>query len=301
MVRAAQKKALDVFWIVGGNFLETLPDPYAVRHALQEVGTRIHQDIVLTPMMLLEPKDTVILFPATTRYESPGGGTETSTERRIIYSPEISGRRIGSAKPEWEVFGEVASRVRPDLAERLRPSSVSEISNEIGRTVPLYAGIGALRKPGDNFQWGGAHLFASGKFATPDGKAHFAAVSLPQRRPPAGHFYVSTRRGKQFNSMVHRPVDPLTGARRDSVLISKEDAERLSLRERDLIRLVSPSGTFLGRVQIDKIKPGNLQVHWPEGNGLLSLEEMDSASHEPDYNAVVQLEKVEETIGLGLM
>ena len=57
-------------------------------------------------MMLLPPEDTVVLFPATTRYDSPGGGTETSTERRIIFSPEVAGRRVGSAKPEWEVFGE---------------------------------------------------------------------------------------------------------------------------------------------------------------------------------------------------
>lgn len=66
------------------------------------------QDVVLSSMMLVPPEDTVILLPATTRYESRGGGTETSTERRIIFSPEVEGRRIGSAKPEWEVFGEVA-------------------------------------------------------------------------------------------------------------------------------------------------------------------------------------------------
>ena len=51
--------------------------------------------------MLVEGAGDVLLLPATTRYESPGGGTETSTERRIIFSPEIPGRRIGSARPEW--------------------------------------------------------------------------------------------------------------------------------------------------------------------------------------------------------
>ena len=30
---------------------------------------------------------------------------------------------------------------------------------------------------------------------------------------PARTFRVSTRRGKQFNSMIQREVDPLTGAR----------------------------------------------------------------------------------------
>ena len=39
------------------------------------------------------------------------------------------------------------------------------------------------------------------------------------------------------------------------------------------------------------MKPGNLEVHWPEGNVLLCREEIDLASHEPDYNAIVSVEK----------
>ncbi len=293
MVAAAYRREMDVFWTVGGNFLETLPDPAAVAQALSNVDTRIHQDILLSSMMLLPPKDTVIVFPATTRYESPGGGTETSTERRIIFSPEVPGRRIGSAKPEWEVFGEVAARVRPDLADKIRFASSQQIRDEIARAVPLYAGIERLSKEGDNFQWGGPRLFANGKFATPDGKGHFSPVVLKERRALNGMFYVSTRRGKQFNSMVHRTIDPLTGALRDDVLVSREDAERLGIREGELIRLTSSSGSFLGRLKIHQIKPGNLEVHWPEGNCLLSREEIDPSSREPDYNAIVTVERAE--------
>ena len=59
----------------------------------------------------------------------------------------------------------------------------------------------------------------------------------------------------------------------------------------DRVRLVSESGSYEGRARLDDVKPGNLQVHWPEGNVLLSREGMDAASHEPDYNAIVRLEK----------
>ena len=290
MVSAAYQGVLDAFWIVGGNFLETLPDPAAAAQALANVGTRIHQDVVLSSMMLVEPTGTVILFPATTRYESPGGGTETTTERRIIFSPEIQGRRIGSAKPEWEVFGEVARRVRPELGEKVRFLSALQIRSEIGRAVPLYAGIENLVREGDSFQWGGRWLFADGNFATADGKARFSVVVPKERRLPPGMLYMSTRRGKQFNSMVQKAVDPLTGASRDSVLISQEDAERFGVRDGDSIRLTSKNGTYTGVVRVDRIKPGNLQVHWPEGNCLLSREEIDIASREPDYNAVVTVE-----------
>src|SRR5204863_4402839 len=135
---------VDLFWIVGGNFVETLPRAEHVRTALARPRLRLHQDIVLSSAMLVDPSDTVLILPATTRYESPGGGTETSTERRIIFSPEIPGRRIGSAKPEWEVFSEVAARVRPELAERIRFHSSAEIRAEIGRCVPVYSGIEKL-------------------------------------------------------------------------------------------------------------------------------------------------------------
>ena len=292
MVDAAYRGGLDVFWIVGGNFVETLPDPAAATAALRRVGTRIHQDIVLTSMMLLPPEDAVILFPATTRYESPGGGTETSTERRIIFSPEVQGRRIGSAKAEWEVFGEVAARVRPDRASAVRFRSSQEIRDEIARAVPLYAGIERLSRRGDQFQWGGPRLFADGRFHTPDGKARFSAVELVDRGRPEGTFRVSTRRGKQFNSMVQRDRDPLTGARRDDVLMAAEDASRLGIGSGDRIRLRSRTGTYEGRALVDAIKPGNLEVHWPEGNVLLSRDEIDLLSREPDYNAVVTVERL---------
>jgi molybdopterin-dependent oxidoreductase alpha subunit len=291
MVDAACRGAIDAFWIVGGNFVETLPDPAAVAAGLARVGTRIHQDIVATSMMLLDPADTVILFPATTRYESPGGGTETSTERRIIFSPEVPGRRIGSAKPEWEVFGEVAARVRPDRAGKVRFASSQSIRDELARAVPLYAGIERLSAKGDQFQWGGPRLFEDGVFNTPDGKARFTAVTPPRRQAPPGMFHVSTRRGKQFNSMVQHETDPLNGARREDVLMSREDADRLGLKDGDPVRLASSSGAYTGRARIEEMKPGNLEVHWPEGNVLLCREEIDIASHEPDYNAVVSLEK----------
>jgi anaerobic selenocysteine-containing dehydrogenase len=117
-------------------------------------------------------------------------------------------------------------------------------------------------------------------------------VELVDRRRPEGTFHVSTRRGKQFNSMVQRERDPLTGARRDDVLMAAEDAARLGITSGDRIRLRSPAGEYVGRALVDAIKPGNLEVHWPEGNVLLDRDEIDLLSREPDYNAVVTLERM---------
>jgi predicted molibdopterin-dependent oxidoreductase YjgC len=243
--------------------------------------------------MLVEPSDTVLLFPAATRYETPGGVTETSTERRIIFSPEIPGRRIGSARPEWEVFGEVCARVRPDWAGKIRFESTRALREEISRAIPLYKGIETISKQGDQVQWGGERLFADGRFATSDGKAHFSVVPLPDRSRGDGLFLVSTRRGKQFNSMVQRETDPLTGADRHDVLMSQKDALGLSLEEGASVRLISERGEFRGRVRIAPIKPGNLEAHWPEATSLLGEGGLDEVSGEPDYNALARVERSE--------
>jgi molybdopterin-dependent oxidoreductase alpha subunit len=308
MIEHAADGDVDAFWIVGGNFLETLPDADRSRRALTRPALRIHQDIVLSSSMLVESDGDVVLLPATTRYESVGGGTETSTERRIIFSPEIPGRRIGSARPEWQVFGEAMARVHPARASQFGLDSAEAIRREIARAVPLYKGIETLRRKGDQVQWGGRTLYADGRFATTDGKAHFAAVSPREVRPKADTtgpvasglsrtFRVSTRRGKQFNSMVQRDVDPLTGARRDDVLVSPEDRQRLNLDEGAEVDLRSPSGSFRGRLRSAPITPGNLEVHWPEGNVLLSSAAIDPDSMEPDYNTLVTLSLVSPVTG----
>jgi predicted molibdopterin-dependent oxidoreductase YjgC len=255
--------------------------------------------------MLVESDGDVVILPAATRYESPGGGTETSTERRIIFSPEIPGRRIGSAKPEWQVFSEVLTRAFPHRAAQMHFDSAQAIRDEIGRAVPLYTGIETLRVKGDQIQWGGRTLYADGRFATPDGRAHFSTIDLGEGNAKAAKhakqdslaglagsaflFRVSTRRGKQFNSMIQREVDPLTGARRDDVLVSAEDLDTLGLAEGAAVTLTSATGTFRGRLKAAPIRPGNLEVHWPEGNVLLSASVVDPDSMEPDYNASVTL------------
>jgi molybdopterin-dependent oxidoreductase alpha subunit len=290
MVDRAADGAIDLFWIVGGNFRETLADDARTCAGLSRPRLRVHQDIVVSSAMLVEPSDTVLLLPATTRYESPGGGTETTTERRIVFSPEIPGRRIGSARAEWTVFRDAFTRALPERAAALAFPDAAAVRADIARAVPLYAGIERLAAKGDVVQWGGPQLFADGRFATPDGRAHFSVVSLPERQLDAERFYVSTRRGKQFNSMVQRDVDPLTGAGRDAVLMSPADAARLGLANGAPVRLVSASGTFTGRITLAPMRPGNLEVHWPEGNALLSSTLRDPESGEPDYNVQVRIE-----------
>jgi anaerobic selenocysteine-containing dehydrogenase len=278
------EEGLEVLWSVGGNFLETLPSPARAEAHLARVPLRVHQDIVLSSQMLVEPAEEVILLPATTRYEIPGGCTQTSTERRVIFSPEIPGPRIGEARWEGQVFQDVVARVcRPELAEKVRFADTAAVRAEIARVVPLYDGIQHLRAKGDAFQYGGPQLCPGGVCPTSSGRARFLPVTLPRNTLPEGAFRLVTRRGKQFNSMVQEPTDPINGAPRDAVLINPGDLHKLGLKPGQRVWLHNAFGTLSVSVFPADVFPGSVQVHWPEGNVLVDPALRSSQAKIPAY------------------
>ncbi len=289
MVDAARLGELDVLWSSGGNFLDVLPAPDFTRHALSRAPMRIHQDIVMSHQMLVDPGEVVVLLPAATRYEQVGGGTSTTTERRVAFSPEVPGPRVGEARSEWQIFGDIARRVRPDDAELFGCESADAIRAEIARVVPAYAGIENLHRTGDQIQVGGARLCEGGVFPTPDGRGHFEVVKPSRVDVPAGHFMLSTRRGKQFNSMVWNETDPLTGAGRDALFLAPSDASMLGVDDGAAVLVRSAHGEMRAHVHIAPMRPGNVQAFFPESNPLLPATRRDPISGVPDYNAVVEV------------
>ena len=116
-------------------------------------------------------------------------------------------------------------------------------------------------------------------------------MEVPDTEVPEGRFRVATRRGKQFNSMIHEATDTLTGAARDAVLISDPDADRLGIRDGDALILRNEIGALEGRALVAPVAPGSLQVHWPEAQVLIDRKGRSPEAGIPDYNATVVLEK----------
>lgn len=291
MLDAARRGDLDVLWSSGGNFLDVLPDPPAVRSALEAVPLRVHADVALTTQMLV-PGDEVILLPVATRYEQEGGGTSTTTERRVAYSPQLP-RKVGDARSEWRLYGEVAAAVDPALAAYFDWRDSVALRAEIAEVVPAYAGIETLSETGDAIQWGGRHLCAGGQFPTPTGRARFTPLVAQPAGSEEGWFVVTTRRGKQFNSIVWADEDPLTGAARDAVFLDPRDAARSGVSEGDAVILESEVGTLVGRAHLVPLPPGSIQVHWPEGNVLIGGGVREPGSGIPEYSARVRLRRAD--------
>ncbi len=286
---AAERGEIDGLYCIGGNFLETMPQPERTREGLEKIPLRIHSDIVVTSQMLADPADTVYLLPARTRYEQKDGGTETTTERRVIFSPYIAGHDVGEARSEWETLLNFARAVKPEDYDKIHFADGAAIRDDIARAIPAYAPIANLRRQGDQFQWGGPRLCAGRQFGTSDGKAHFQPVAPPAASQNGNTFILATRRGKQFNSMVQHDRDPLTGAARDHIFVSQPDAARLGLRTNDPVVVSNPNGQFEGRAFVTAVAPGTLQGHWPELLPLIPSGRIDPLGGVPDYNATVTL------------
>lgn len=287
------ERKLKLYYMSGGNFLETMPDPAFARQCLESVELRIHQDIIFNTSTLVDAQEAVLVLPAMTRYEQPGGGTSTSTERMVYFSPEIEGPRIGEARSEWDIYADLARRIKPELASLVSWASADEVRAEIAVAAPNYDGIQHLRAKGDVFQWGGAWLCEDGICPTPDGRGQLIPVDLPELRKPEGHFYVTTRRGKQFNSMVYHETDPFNGADRYDLLMNRADAAALCIVEGESIVAYNRNGTFHGRAKFVDIASGNLEVHFPEGNMLLPRSVYEPLAGIPEYNVAAIIEKAE--------
>jgi molybdopterin-dependent oxidoreductase alpha subunit len=279
---------LDLLYLVGGNQLENLPDRDHARRGLEGVRVRVHQDIVLNTSTLLDAREAVIVLPGQTRYEQRGGGTSTSTERRIRFSPEIPGPRIEEARPEWEIPALIGRALRPDRPDLFPYQNTAEVRAEMARLMPLYQGIDGLTKEGDAVQWGGAQLGVNGFPGMPDARARFSVVAIPRIDVPEGRFLLTSRRGKQFNSITYGSGDPITGSGRDGVIMAAADMEALRLRDGDRVVLKNETGSMQGVAHTGPCRPKQVQAFWPECNRL-TPRRYDPVSGEPDYNATVEI------------
>ena len=292
MVEAAHNGDIDFLYNLGGNLHYTMPDPKYIEEAFSKVAIRVHQDINLNTSTLIDAKEMIVLLPAQTRYEQEGGGTSTSTERRIRFSPEIPGHPVvGECKAEWRIPAMVASAARPELRDALCFASSQAIREEMSTVMPVYHRIHELQKEGDQWQWGGERLCVDGNFSTmPNNKAQFFVLEVPNTRLPQGWYKMTTRRGKQFNSMVFSEKDGIQGGlTRDDIFLSLEDAQNLQITEGMRIRLHNEMGEFIGVARPVEMARGAIQTYWPESNPLIPRD-YDPVSREPDYNCLVQIQ-----------
>ncbi|MGE0260998.1 MAG: molybdopterin oxidoreductase family protein, partial [Alphaproteobacteria bacterium] len=288
MIDAAHRGAIEFLYSAGGNCMESMTDGSYAAKAVERIPFRIHQAIVVDPSMLLGAGEAVLLLPAQTRYEQRGGGTTTSAERRVRFTPEIAGHQIGEARPEWEIPALIGRRSMSN-GELLFPyADTRNIREEMARVIPMYRGIEKLAREGDQFQWGGPRLYQDGFGAMPAKRARFTALEPPDRRVPPNRFYLSARSGAARSGAADLALRRRT---RNRIFMAAEDAERLELEDGSQVAVKSHSGEFHGVIELAPVKPGNLQAYWPEAHALMPRRN-GAGSGQRVYNVEVWVERI---------
>ncbi len=175
MIEASQKGMLKLLYITGENSVRSHPDSVHVVEALKKLDFLAVQDIFMTETAELAD----LVLPAASSFEK--SGTFTNTERRVqlihpLFNPP------GDAKPDWEIYSLLTSR----LDRNLGFSSSSDIMEEISTLVPAYAGISHERLKTEPLSWPvkdresrGTAILHEGKFVR--GKGRFRLVGWREK------------------------------------------------------------------------------------------------------------------------
>lgn len=258
-----------------------------VQEALNEVNFLVVQDIFLTDTA----KMADVVLPAACFAEKDG--TFTNTERRVQRVRKAV-EPPGEAKPDWWIFCELASK----MGYEMRYDSPEEIFAEIRQLLPQYKGINYSRLDRVGLQWPvpsedhpGTPVLHVDKFTR--GRGLFVPENfIPPQEPVDGDYpmlFTTIREYARYNfsSMTGKTpeIDDIAPEARAEV--HPADAERMGIKERDLLRLSSRRGSVDIRAGItDRTQEGTISAPYNFAEtpvNYLTLDALDRLSRTPEY------------------
>ncbi|WP_456424003.1 formate dehydrogenase subunit alpha [Thermococcus sp.] len=253
---AIEKGDVRALYIVGENPAVSEANFAEVRRALGKLDLLVVQDIFMTQTA----RYAHYVLPASAFCEK--SGSYMNSERRIQWSHKIC-EPIGDSKPDWEILtmlgralglpGFDYSRVEDITAEyfRLFPEleerSVEELKNSEGIFLP--------RKR--------LHTW---EFSTPDGRARLIAVEQvqPWERPDDEYPFILTtiRLISHYNTgeMTLRSPSLVRLMGEPRVLINRDDAESLGIKDGDWVEIETRRGKIRMRAKVGDVQRGVVAV-----------------------------------------
>ncbi|ADY01025.1 formate dehydrogenase, alpha subunit [Vulcanisaeta moutnovskia 768-28] len=269
MIDMARRGLIKMLYIVGENSIRSHPDSKAVAEALSKLEFLVVQDIFMTETA--EYAD-VVLPAASAALEDYG--TFTNTERRLQLTRKVVDPP-GDAKPDWWVFVELARKLGYDMG--LRDST--DIMRDMARVAPVFSGLSHERLEREGgLQWpvpsesspGTLILYADG---FPRGRARFRVVSwrgfdvVVERLYP--YSLIIGRERAQYHTATMTSRSPVLRViwRGPVVEMNPEDMRAESIKDGEVVKLLSPAGEVLARVKASTRVPRGVlftTFHYPE-------------------------------------
>jgi len=288
-VRRAGEGRVRFAWHLGGNLFGSSPDATAARAALAQVDMTVFLSTTLNTGHAHGRGRESLILPVRARDEESQPTTQESMFNFVRLSEGGPARHPGP-RGEVSVIADVARRVLGD--EPVDFTALAEHANirrAIAAIVPGYEPIGDIDEKKKEFHVGGRVLHGA-TFATKSGRARFHAPAIPEPvcDRDAGMLALMTIRSEgQFNTVVYEEEDVYRGQeRRDVILMSAMDIERLGLRTDERVTVTSDVGAMEGMlVRAFAITPGNAAMYYPEANVLVP-QVTDAESRTPAFKSV---------------
>ena len=286
MFEALRSGRLKAIWIVCTNPAQSLPDQTLVHQALEAAEFVVLQEAYAGTATAAYAD---VLLPATTWAEKDG--TVTNSERRISRVNAVL-PAFGECKNDWQIAVDIARLLEKKLSRARRKRQASMFDYET--TEAIWLEHRALTKGRDldisglsyqilategPAQWpypegattGTSRLYEDGRFPTVNGKARFmvedfkaTAESTTARYPIAlttgrlrDQWHGMSRTGTIARLFAHAP--------KPTVEINAADAQRLDLREDELVYVTSARGVQVLPVSISQsVRPSQafIAMHW---------------------------------------
>ncbi len=309
MMEGALHGSLRGLYIMGENPMVSDPDLQHVAEALAHTEFLVVQDIFPTETARLAD----VLLPGVSFAEKEG--TFTATDRRIqLVRQAIT--PLGSARQDWEIICEVASRMKGEAKSEpearfggWKYGSAEAILDELTALTPQYAGVsvrrleerGDLQWPVPNADHPGTPILHKERFSR--GMGHLTPVEYkePAETPDEEYPLLLTTGRMMFHyhtgSMTRRSEKLDREVPEGYVEISPEDASELGLQKSARIRVISRRGQIEIRAWITRrVPPGTVFIpfHFAEAAAnVLTNPALDPVAKIPEYKvAAVRVEKV---------
>lgn len=280
---------LSAAWCIGGNLFGANPDARWASAAFGKLDWVAYVSTTMNTGHAWGRARETLILPALARDEEPEPTTQESMFSYVRYS-EGGPRRLEGPRSEIEIIANWAlGALDPGPVDWQSMRTRRTIRHAIAAVVPGYEAIETIDDTRQEFQIAG-RTFHEPRFPTSTGRARFHVTPLPDPAPLAGgELRLMTIRSEgQFNTAVYEEEDIYRGqTRRDVILMSLDDVERLGLRPDQRVTVTSAVGEMRGIiVRVVDIRAGNAAMYYPEAN-LLVPRTADPESRTPAFKSIV--------------
>ena len=294
MFEAMERGDFRALYVVGENPLQSEADQAQTRHRLQNLDVLIVQDIFLTATAELAD----VVFPAAAGW-CESNGTVTNSERRV----QRVRKAVDPPRGAWDdvhILFELARRMGHDWGE----PDAETIWNEVRSLSSAFAGMSYARLEAlHGLQWPcydenhPGEMFLHSRLWErplngPRVEFHPVAHDPPvERLTDEFPFRLTTgRRLDEYNTGVQTSGYASPLRRGESLDISPEDAERLGVRNGEVVRVASRRGAIDVPVRIDEgLRPGLtfMTPHFQDdvATNILTIDATDPRSGTAEFKA----------------